>query len=78
MEDLHLKAARTMMGGLKHLGIIKVRLTLSWKKISLLFSSSRLGTFLGLDTHDVGGYPKALNALIDQALNSYEPEENYN
>lgn len=64
MEDLHLMAARTMMGGLKHLGIIKGEIDdIMEKNIFALFFPHGLGHFLGLDTHDVGGYPKGVERI---------------
>jgi len=64
MEDLHLMAARIMMGGLKHLGIIKGEIDdIMEENIFALFFPHGLGHFLGLDTHDVGGYPKGVERI---------------
>ncbi len=66
MEDLHLMAARIMMGGLKKLGIIKGEIDdIMEQNIFALFFPHGLGHFLGLDTHDVGGYPTGV-ARIDR------------
>lgn len=64
MEDLHLDAARTMMLGLKELGLVKGSLDdLMNENIFALFFPHGLGHFLGLDTHDVGGYPKGVDRI---------------
>jgi len=64
MEDLHLMAARIMMGGLKKLGIIKGEIDdIMEQNIFALFFPHGLGHFLGLDTHDVGGYPKGVERI---------------
>ena len=64
MEDLHLMAARIMMGGLKHMGILKGEIDdIMEKNIFALFFPHGLGHFLGLDTHDVGGYPKGVERI---------------
>lgn len=64
MEDLHLMAARIMMGGLKKLGIVKGEIDdIMEQNIFALFFPHGLGHFLGLDTHDVGGYPKGVDRI---------------
>lgn len=64
MEDLHLHAARTMMQGLKDIGILKGSLDdIMENDIFALFFPHGLGHFLGLDTHDVGGYPKGVDRI---------------
>jgi len=64
MEDLHLLAARTMMEGLKDLGIVKGNVDdMMNENIFALFFPHGLGHFLGLDTHDVGGYPKGVDRI---------------
>ena len=64
MEDLHMMAARTMMGGLLEMGILKGSLDdLMEANIFALFFPHGLGHFLGLDTHDVGGYPKGVERI---------------
>ena len=64
MEDLHFMAARTMMGGLKYLGIIQGTIDdIMENNIFALFFPHGLGHFLGLDTHDVGGYPKGVERI---------------
>ena len=57
-------AARTMMGGLLEMGILKGSLDdLMEANIFALFFPHGLGHFLGLDTHDVGGYPKGVERI---------------
>tara|TARA_R110002096_G_scaffold428478_2_gene640207 strand:+ start:9154 stop:10485 length:1332 start_codon:yes stop_codon:yes gene_type:complete len=64
MEDLHLLAARTMMDGLKKLDIVRGDIDeLMKENIFALFFPHGLGHFLGLDTHDVGGYPKGVDRI---------------
>ena len=59
MEDLHLLAARTMMEGLKDMGVVKGNVDdMMEENIFALFFAHGWGHFLGLETHDVGGYPK--------------------
>ncbi len=64
MEDLHLLAARTMMEGLKDMGVVKGNIDdMMEENIFALFFPHGLGHFLGLDTHDVGGYPKGVDRI---------------
>lgn len=64
MEDLHILAARVMMQGLKDAGIVKGSIDdLMEEDIFALFFPHGLGHFLGLDTHDVGGYPKGVERI---------------
>ena len=64
MEDLHMNAARIMMEGLKEIGLVKGSLDdLMDQDIFALFFPHGLGHFLGLDTHDVGGYPKGVERI---------------
>ncbi|PAU94867.1 Xaa-Pro aminopeptidase [Aliifodinibius salipaludis] len=64
MEDLHILAARVMMQGLKDANIVKGAIDdLMEEDIFALFFPHGLGHFLGLDTHDVGGYPKGVERI---------------
>lgn len=64
MENLHMQAARTMMEGLKEADIVKGSVDdLMEYDIFALFFPHGLGHFLGLDTHDVGGYPKGVEEI---------------
>lgn len=64
MEDLHLLSARAMMSGLKELDIVRGEMDeLMSENIFALFFPHGLGHFLGLDTHDVGGYPKGVDRI---------------
>ncbi len=64
MEDLHINAARIMMQGLKDFGVVRGRIDdLMENDIFALFFPHGLGHFLGLDTHDVGGYPKGVERI---------------
>lgn len=64
MEDLHIKAARIMMQGLKDFGLVTGSLDdLMEYDVFALFFPHGLGHFLGLDTHDVGGYPKGVERI---------------
>lgn len=64
MEDLHMQAARTMMQGLRDADIVEGSIDdLMHNDIFALFFPHGLGHFLGLDTHDVGGYPKGVEKI---------------
>lgn len=64
MEDLHIMAAKIMMQGLKDAGIVKGEVDdLMKEDVFALFFPHGLGHFLGLDTHDVGGYPKGVDRI---------------
>ncbi len=64
MEELHLAASRIILHGLKDIGIVKGEVDVMMEKnIFALFFPHGLGHFLGLDTHDVGGYPKGVERI---------------
>lgn len=64
MEELHMMAAKIMMQGMLNMGLIKGNLDeIMDKNIFALFFPHGLGHFLGLDTHDVGGYPKGVDHI---------------
>jgi len=64
METLHIHAARTMMQGLKDSDIVTGSVgDLMENDIFALFFPHGLGHFLGIDTHDVGGYPKGVEKI---------------
>ncbi len=64
MEDLHMLASRIMMKGLIKLDIIRGDLDeIMEQNVFALFFPHGLGHFLGLDTHDVGGYPKGVDRI---------------
>lgn len=64
MEDLHLAAAEIIVEGLKRMGLVKGSVAeLMENDIFALFFPHGLGHFLGLDTHDVGGYPKGVDRI---------------
>ncbi len=64
METIHVHAARTMMQGLKEADIVRGSVDdLIENDIFALFFPHGLGHFLGLDTHDVGGYPKGVDKI---------------
>lgn len=64
MEEIHLAAARLMMEGLLDIGLVLGTVDeLMEKNIFALFFPHGLGHFLGLDTHDVGGYPKGVERI---------------
>lgn len=64
MEDLHLMASKLMMEGLKELDIVRGDVDeMMENNIFALFFPHGLGHFLGLDTHDVGGYPKGVERI---------------
>lgn len=64
MEDLHLQASRIMLEGLKEEGLLTGNIDdMMEENIFALFFPHGLGHFLGLDTHDVGGYPKGVDRI---------------
>ena len=64
MEDLHMMAAREILGGLKEMELVRGSIdSLMENNIFALFFPHGLGHFLGLDTHDVGGYPKGVERI---------------
>ena len=64
MEDLHMTAAEIILEGLKRMGLVKGSMDeLMENDIFALFFPHGLGHFLGLDTHDVGGYPKGVERI---------------
>lgn len=64
MEDLHVLAARVMMRGLKDAGIVRGSIDdLMNEDVFALFFPHGLGHFLGIDTHDVGGYPQGVDRI---------------
>jgi Xaa-Pro dipeptidase len=64
MEELHLEACRIILRGLKEAGILKGSIDeMMEHNIFALFFPHGLGHFLGLDTHDVGGYPKGVERI---------------
>jgi Xaa-Pro dipeptidase len=64
MEDLHMAACSTLLDGLLKLGYVKGSMQeLMEKNIFALFFPHGIGHFLGLDTHDVGGYPKGVERI---------------
>jgi len=64
MEDLHMGASRIILQGLKELGVVKGGIDdMMENNIFALFFPHGLGHFLGLDTHDVGGYPQGVERI---------------
>ncbi len=64
MEDLHMMTTRVMMEGLLDAGFLKGSVEeIMEKNIFALFFPHGLGHFLGLDTHDPGGYPKGVERI---------------
>jgi|SRR5690625_1066837 len=64
MESLHMLTAKVMTEGLQDLGLLYGDTEeLVDNNIFALFFPHGLGHFLGLDTHDVGGYPKGVERI---------------
>lgn len=64
MEDLHLNACRIILQGFKDADVVKGDVEeMMESDIFALFFPHGLGHFLGLDTHDVGGYPKGVERI---------------
>ena len=57
-EDVHVKAHKVAIAGLKKIGILKgSEEEILQKRISVAFFPHGLGHYLGMDTHDTGGNP---------------------
>ena len=55
--DMHLLAEKVLLTGLKELGLVKGDVDeMVEKRVCYLFMPHGLGHFIGLDTHDCGGY----------------------
>jgi len=64
MEDLHMMAARTILEGLKEMDVVRGDVdSMMDQNVFALFFPHGLGHFLGLDTHDPGGYPKGVDRI---------------
>jgi Xaa-Pro dipeptidase len=64
MEDLQLLSARVLMDDLSGIGLVRgTTHELMEQNIFALFFPHGLGHFLGLDTHDPGGYPKGVQRI---------------
>src|SRR5690625_2389912 len=64
MASLHMLTAKVMTEGLQDLGLLYGDTEeLVDNNIFALFFPHGLGHFLGLDTHDVGGYPKGVERI---------------
>ncbi len=64
MEDLHMAASREIVAGLHFCGLVSGNVDeLIEMNIFALFFPHGLGHLLGLDTHDVGGYPKGTDRI---------------
>lgn len=64
MEDLHMDSCRDITTGLLDMGLLTGNLDeLMDKNIFSLFFPHGLGHLMGLDTHDVGGYPKGVKKI---------------
>jgi len=63
-EDLHFLAARTILSGLKDMSLVYGEVEeLMEQNLFALFFPHGLGHFLGIDTHDVGGYKKGVEPI---------------
>lgn len=57
--DMHLLADRVHLEELKKLGLLKGDVEEMMKvRLGAVFMPHGLGHFMGVDTHDVGGYPE--------------------
>ncbi|MEX1062531.1 MAG: aminopeptidase P family protein [Balneolaceae bacterium] len=64
MEELHMLAADIVLEGLLDIGLVRGTVDdLMENNIFALFFPHGLGHFIGLDTHDVGGYPKGVDRI---------------
>lgn len=69
--DMHLLADRVILQELKAGGLLVGDLDeMMQHRISAIFFPHGLGHFLGIDTHDVGGYPHNLQRVQESGLKS--------
>jgi Xaa-Pro dipeptidase len=70
-EDMHRLADRVIVEGLLQHGFLKGSVEdLVKNQIGGLFFPHGLGHFMGLDTHDVGGYPKGVERIQERGIKS--------
>lgn len=69
--DMHLLADRIILEDLKKANIVKGDIDeMIEHRISSIFFPHGLGHFLGIDTHDVGGYPEGIARIAKPGLKS--------
>jgi len=69
--DMHILANRVICEQLKKHGFLKGEVDEMLKHhIGALFMPHGLGHFLGIDTHDVGGYPEGVERIMEPGLKS--------
>jgi len=67
--DMHRLAEHVILEGLLKLGLIRGSIEdLKKNHIAALFFPHGLGHLMGLDTHDVGGYPKGLERIDEPGI----------
>ena len=67
--DMHRLAWRVMMGHMLAMGVLQGDLeALIEAEVPELFMACGLGHFIGLDTHDVGGYPRGVVRLEQEGI----------
>ncbi|KAL5021319.1 hypothetical protein ScPMuIL_000474 [Solemya velum] len=69
--DMHLLADRVHLEQLKSLGLLKGDVEDMMKvRLGAVFMPHGLGHFMGIDTHDVGGYPEGVERPTEPGLKS--------
>ncbi|CAM6022110.1 unnamed protein product [Sphagnum balticum] len=69
--DMHKLAERQILQALKHAGILRGDVEAMMKiRLGAVFMPHGVGHFLGLDTHDTGGYPKGTSRILEPGLKS--------
>eukprot|EP01094_Clydonella_sp_ATCC50884_P027362 TRINITY_DN7832_c1_g1_i1.p1 TRINITY_DN7832_c1_g1~~TRINITY_DN7832_c1_g1_i1.p1 ORF type:complete len:536 (-),score=190.51 TRINITY_DN7832_c1_g1_i1:118-1659(-) len=69
--DMHKLAERTMLGELVKRGFLRGEVDeMMEKRLGAVFQPHGLGHFMGIDTHDVGGYPDDAERLKEPGLRS--------
>ena len=67
--DMHRLAWRVMMQGLLDMGVLQGSLdAIMDARVPELFMACGLGHFIGLDTHDVGGYPRGVQRIDEPGI----------
>ena len=69
--DMHRLAERTIVERLKDIGIVKGSMDeLLARHVPALFMPHGLGHLMGLDVHDVGGYPEGISRIDEPGIRS--------
>ncbi|XP_067651229.1 xaa-Pro dipeptidase-like isoform X1 [Haliotis asinina] len=75
--DMHKLAERAMLSVLKELGLVEGEVEdMMAVRLGAIFMPHGLGHFMGIDTHDVGGYPQGTERINEPGLRSLRTVRN--